>query len=299
MITMSIIQYYAQIARFAQLGNLICMTTNLTSAAASQTSPRRILVTGGGTFLGDNIAASLLAAGVEVTLLVRPGAEDRLGALAQRARWFVGDVWNPGSLKGRGRGHQAVIHTVGGMTADAAQGLTYDWLNLASARNVANMCVNAGVPQMVLISAARAPWVNSEYIRAKREAERYITRVGLHPLIIRAPVLYLRGAKRNPLYRLMSFMGVIPPISWLGFSRIAPMPIDVLARGVARIVIDPHPKKTIYYAGDLRRRNTRRELRQGISSVPLEGKITSAQPVAPITLISDDAPFGWIPDDSE
>ena len=37
---------------------------------------RHILVTGGGTFVGDNIAAALLAEGAEVTLLVRPGAED-------------------------------------------------------------------------------------------------------------------------------------------------------------------------------------------------------------------------------
>ena len=49
------------------------------------TTKARVLVTGGGTFLGDSIAAALLAEGVEVTLLVRPGAEEKLGSLAQRA----------------------------------------------------------------------------------------------------------------------------------------------------------------------------------------------------------------------
>jgi NAD(P)-dependent dehydrogenase (short-subunit alcohol dehydrogenase family) len=34
---------------------------------------RRVLVTGGGAFLGDAITAALLAEGAEVTLLVRPG----------------------------------------------------------------------------------------------------------------------------------------------------------------------------------------------------------------------------------
>ena len=53
------------------------------------TTNRRVLVTGGGTFLGDNIAAALLAEGAEVVLLVRPGAEDKLGPLANRTRWWT------------------------------------------------------------------------------------------------------------------------------------------------------------------------------------------------------------------
>jgi NAD(P)-dependent dehydrogenase (short-subunit alcohol dehydrogenase family) len=62
-------------------------------------APKRILVTGDGTFLGDNIAAALLAEGAEVTLLVRLGAEDNLGNLKDRLRWWTADVWNPASIK--------------------------------------------------------------------------------------------------------------------------------------------------------------------------------------------------------
>ena len=70
-------------------------------------SSRGILVTGGGTFLGDNIASALLAAGEDVSLLVRPGAEDNLGALAQTTRWSTADVWHPASLRGKARFHRA------------------------------------------------------------------------------------------------------------------------------------------------------------------------------------------------
>src|SRR5690606_30677963 len=107
----------------------------------TMTTNRRVLVTGGGTFLGDYIAAALLAEGAEVTLLVRPGAEDKLGPLGQRVRWWSAAVWESSSMKGRARGHTSVIHTVGSMTADPGKGLTYPWLNFVSARNVANMCV--------------------------------------------------------------------------------------------------------------------------------------------------------------
>ncbi len=256
---------------------------------------RLVLVTGGGTYLGDHIAAALLAEGADVTLLVRPGAEDKIGALAQRARLIVADVWNPASLKGRGRGHGVVIHTVGGMKTDPRQGLTYDWLNVVSARNVANMCVSSGVPHMVLVSAVRAPWVSAEYIRAKREAELYMERIGLRSTVIRAPIVYTRGARRPLLNRLITMGGVIPPLSWLGLRRAAPMPIDILARGVARIALDPRPTDALFYAPELRRRNSARERRQGINESMLEAQLLSGESVAAINVIPEDAPFGWTP----
>lgn len=251
---------------------------------------QRVLVTGGGTFLGDSIAAALIAEGIDVTLLVRPGAEDRLGSLVDRARWYTADVWDPASLKGRARGHAHVIHTVGSLSADPAQGLTFHWLNFVSARNVANMCVSSGVPHMVLLSSVRAPWVSRQYIAAKREAEAYIPRVGLRSTVIRAPIAYVRGTRRRPFYWLMSVLGAVPPLSWFWFGRVAPLPVDVLARGVARITLEPRQKDAIFYARDLRKRNARREQRSGVSE--REVQIQRPQPIYPE---DENAPFGWLP----
>ena len=259
------------------------------------TAKSRVLVTGGGTFLGDSIATALLAEGIDVTLLVRPGAEDKLGLLLDRARWYTADVWDPASLKGRARGHSSVIHTVGSLAADPAQGLTFHWLNFVSARNVANMCVSSGVPHMVLLSSVRAPWVTGGYIAAKREAEAYIPRVGLRSTVIRAPIAYLRGTRRRPFYWLMSLTGTIPPLSWLWFGRVAPMPVDVLARGVARLMLEPRQKDAVFYARDLRKRNTPRERRSGASE--REAQIARAQSggLPPLYPGDQDAPFGWLP----
>lgn len=255
---------------------------------------RHILVTGGGTFLGDSIAAALLAEGAEVTLLVRPGAEDKLGPLAQRTRWWTADVWNPASLRGRSRAHASVIHTVGSMTADPARGLNHHWLNFVSARNVANMCVSDGCPHMVLMSSVRAPWVNRQYIRAKREAEVYMERVGLRSTIIRAPMAYMRGQRRSLFFILMTMLGSIPPTSWFVFGRIAPMPVDMLARGVARITLDNRPGKTLYYARDLRARNTAQEARRSAPNIASE-EMLRHRPVKPFDLLGEDTPFGWTP----
>jgi uncharacterized protein YbjT (DUF2867 family) len=259
---------------------------------------RRVLVTGGGTFLGDNIAAALLAEGADVTLLVRAGAEEQLGPLIQRTRWYTADVWNPASLRGRARGHVSVIHTVGSMTADPTQGLNHHWLNFVSARNVANMCVSDGVPHMVLMSSARAPWINGNYLRAKREAEGYIERVGLKPTIIRAPLAYLRGKQRHPFYMLMTVLGSTPILSWFWFGRGAPMPVDILARGVARLTLETNRTKTIYYAPDLRKRNTAREARRAPPILPGES-LPQMRTVHPFELLDEDTPFGWLPPDKD
>ena len=255
-----------------------------------------VLVTGGGTFLGDNIAAALLAEGAEVTLLVRPDAEDKLDGLRQRLRLRTADVWNPASLKGRARGHSLVIHTVGSMVADPAQGLNYNWLNFVSARNVANMCVSDGVPHMVLMSSVRAPWVNGQYIRSKREAERYIGRVGLRSTIIRAPIAYMPGRSRSFFYRLVGIMGRIPPLSWLFLGRMAPLPVDVLARGVARIALDPDQHRQIYYAGNLRKRGKAPSAYDLSFNAPTP---PANRPVRPFDLLDEDTPFGWTPPHDE
>lgn len=260
---------------------------------------KRVLVTGGSAFLGENIAAALLAEGAEVTLLIRPGTADKLGALAARARWSEADVWNPASLKGHARQHDAVVHTVGGMQADPKRGLSYSMLNFVSARNVANMCVSGGVKHMVLLSSAAAPWMNGQYLREKREAEAYLNRVGLHASIIRAPLVYLRGKPRSLFYQFISLLGIIPPLSWTSLSRVAPLPVDVLARAVARITLgEPPPppaQKKFYYARDLKRLNTRRELRSPLPN-PADAVLMQPQPrVTPYQFMDEEPPFGWSP----
>ncbi|MEM6281047.1 MAG: SDR family oxidoreductase [Chloroflexota bacterium] len=221
-------------------------------------APRnRILVTGGGTFTGNHIAAALLAEGADVRVLVRPGAEPLLGHLADEVEWWSGNVWNAASLKGRARGSRMVIHTVGGMSTYPAQGLTYQYINFLSLQNVANMCVTDGAQHIMLISAARAPWLPRGYIQAKRMAENYMARVGLRSTVIRSPILYQRGKPRPLLYRLISVAAALSPFG----GRSAPMPVDVFARGVARLAVGDDGGRVIYYAGDLWRQNSREERR--------------------------------------
>jgi uncharacterized protein YbjT (DUF2867 family) len=251
-------------------------------------SNRRVLVTGGSTFLGSSIAAALLAEGAEVTLLVRPGGEDRLGELAAHVRTRSADVWDAASLRGLARGHLCVINTIGSLIAEPVQGLSYHRLNFVSARNVVNMCVSDGVQNIVMLSSARAPWLHPQYVSAKREAEEYVRRVGMSATIIRAPLIYTRGRPR-PL-----FFEFVTALRWLAMRRVAPMPVDVFARGVARIALSPRRDKPIYYAPDLRRLNNREETRSGVIELPSDAP-PKTLPSRVFQQMDDEAPFGWTP----
>ncbi len=259
---------------------------------------RGVLVTGGGTFLGDSIAAALLAAGAEVSLLVRAGTEDQLGPLAHHTRWSTADVWNPASLRGKARFHSAVIHTVGSLSADPAQGLSFHRLNFVSARNVANMCISDGVDRMILLSGVSAPWVRRSYIQSKREAEHYLRRIGLNASIVRAPLLYVSGRPRPLIYKISTVLGYVPPLSWLAFGRIAPMSIDVFARGVARITLSSDPHKPIYFPGDLRRFNRSGEITHAGDTIA-SFLPQRTQGLSPYDAIEENLPFGWAPTDKQ
>ena len=257
-------------------------------------SSLRVLITGGHTQIGLRLAMALLAENADVTLMMRPDTEDRLGPLAGNVQVVSADIWDSASLRGRARGHQSVIHTVGSMIASPQQGLTYNRLNVVSARNAVNMCINDGVPRLTLLSVAAAPWLNQDYVRSKREAEAYITRTGLEAQIIRAPLLYERGAVRSIFYRLLWWLGVVPPIAQLGGQRIAPMPLDVFVRGVARLTLQSAQVKRIYFATDLRHLNTREE-RRGFVPLTAEKPDMAISVTATPHDTTDQASFGWSP----
>jgi uncharacterized protein YbjT (DUF2867 family) len=254
----------------------------------------RVLITGGGTFLGDSIALALLQDGADVTVLMRPDAEVRIPAIRQQARILTADLWNPASLRGRSRGHAIVVHTVGSMVEDRATGDTYHKLNFVSARNAANMAMSDGAGRFILISAASAPWISRGYRRSKREAERFLREIGIAHAVVRAPLVYLRGRQRPWLFSLISYLGARPPLRWSPLGQVAPIPMDVLARGVARVAAEPAEGKTIYDARDLRRMNTLDEI-AGLVPLLTASPTEAAKSAAVLDYIGESAEFGWLP----
>jgi uncharacterized protein YbjT (DUF2867 family) len=249
----------------------------------------RLLVTGATGFLGFRVVAAMLELDLPTSILIHPDQSDKVAALAERVKVLHGDVWNRASLKGLSRGYLGVIHLVGSTKTDPARGLTYQQINLTSARNVIGMAVADGVPNCLLLSAAALPMTApSEYLRSKREAEEYLHHSGLNGVIVRAPTLYPSG-QFAPLLRLLSLVGVVPPSRWL-VGRYMPLRVDVAARGLAAIAAElgQFAGQTLY-ANDLRRL-ARRQGRQR----PLLIRPVMVQPSSPEDHL-ENVPFGWLP----
>src|SRR5690606_33693399 len=127
-----------------------------------------------------------------------------------------------------------------------------------------------------------------QYVGAKREAEDYVRRVGVNAVIVRAPLAYRRGAPRPLFYQLISALRFVPPLGLLGLHRIAPLPVDILARSVARAALNPRAVKPVLYAPDLRRMNTREERLGQAAPVSMDDLPSSLESL-------DDVPIGFIP----
>ncbi len=258
--------------------------------------PRRnwnkVFVTGGTSFIGLRLITALVEAGADVTVLVMPEHEERLGALRRHVRMVSGDVWNSASLKGRSRGHGVVIHLVGSIRAQPARGLTFHQINLVSARNTISMAVSDGVPYFVLLSAVgRPPGVSIEYIRSKREAEMYLRNSGLRWSIVRAPLLFDRTQRGGTFFTVLSQLGGLPLLR-VFFGRRAPLPVDIVARGIAQAALQPETpaRDRMLYAGDLRRMGRIKRQRRRKPT----GDARSRRDDLP-ALPDDDTPFGWLP----
>lgn len=247
-------------------------------------SPQRVMVTGASGFLGFRVAAALLEVGATVTVLVRPEQEDKLASLANRVRIQHADIWNRPSLKGLARGHDAIVHLVGSRQIDPARGLTYQQVNLVSARNVIGMAVSDGILNFGLISVAALPGMHPpEYMRSKRDAEEYLRNSGLQWTVYRVPALFVPSVKR-PILSMLGWLGIIPPTRWL-IGKYMPMGVDTAARGIAASVMQPRGVGVLY-TNDLRR------MARAYSGRPL--LIRQARVERTLDEL-DETPFGWLP----
>jgi nucleoside-diphosphate-sugar epimerase len=250
---------------------------------------KRVFVTGGTGFLGYRVVRALLEQDAEVTAVVKPGADDKLGTLRGRVEWIEGDVWNPASLRGRARGHAVAVHLVGGVKPDPARGLTFRHLNYVSTRNVAHIAVSDGVPHFVLLSASVAPLgVKGGYIESKRDAEEYLRTTGLTWTIVRAPALYAPGERRNPMYLLLSILGAVPLLNII-LAAYRPLAVNTAARGIASLALSGDSiHDRMVRPRDLRRLGHAQERR-------LIPPTSARAPAVESDDSPDEPPFGWLP----
>jgi nucleoside-diphosphate-sugar epimerase len=249
----------------------------------------RVLVTGATGFLGFRTVAALLERGLNVSVIVRPDQAEKLAVFADKLNIIHADVWNKGSLKGRARGHGTVIHLVGSTRSNPARGDTFHQINLVSARNVATMAVADGVPRMILLSTIVRPFdLSGDYVLSKREAEEYLKTTGLEWVIIRAPALFRGRAGQIGLNTLV-LLGRMFPFNLI-LGRWMALPVDVAARAIAQLIVQPQYQNQIIYAPHLRRLARQARFNRPLVE-PRPGRTGSSRAGDEF----EEPPFGWLP----
>jgi dihydroflavonol-4-reductase len=112
----------------------------------------RVLVTGATGLLGNAIANKLVAAGHEVTALVRDVGRAR-GVLPPAVRLVEGDVTQPPSLRPAVRGVEVVFHAAGVQHARIRDESIFDRVNHRGTEHVLGAALDAGVERVVYTSA--------------------------------------------------------------------------------------------------------------------------------------------------
>jgi NADH dehydrogenase len=198
---------------------------------------QRIFVTGGTGFVGRRVMRALLAHGLLVRCLVRPGSEEDLRGFEAIER-VPGDVLRPEGLAAGVEGCAAIVHLVGIIREHRLRGVTFDALHRQATEHMLDVARQAGVRRFVHMSAlgTRAD-ARSGYHRTKWRAEEAVRASGLAWTIFRPSLIYGAGdGFVSMLARMIRRMPVFP-ILGDGRYRLQPAPVEHVAEGFARACV--------------------------------------------------------------
>jgi len=176
----------------------------------------KVAVIGGTGFVGSYIVDALIDAGHSVSLLVRPGSEQKLHR-RDDVRVTLGDVGSATAVADTVAGCDAVIYCVGILREFPGKGITFEALQYEGVVRTIEAAIGAGAKRFLLMSANGVKVPGTPYQETKKRAEDVLLASGLHATVFRPSVVFgdPRGRMEiaTQLYRQM----VRPPIPAAGF----------------------------------------------------------------------------------
>jgi uncharacterized protein YbjT (DUF2867 family) len=192
---------------------------------------KNVLVLGGSGFVGRHVCEALNRAGVYVTVATR-----RLPARSVQMLPFVtvvqADVHDSASLAALVRGHDAVVNLIAILHGNRA---SFDKVHVQFPRQLAHVCVQAGIKRMVHVSALGADQHGpSLYQRSKGQGEAALQSEVVHGLqltMLRPGVIF---AEDDAFINLFARLQAITPLVPLAgaHTRFQPVWVQDVARAI-------------------------------------------------------------------
>ena len=148
-----------------------------------------VALIGGTGFVGGYLVDALLAAGHEVSLLVRPGSEEKVRN-AGACRITKGNLGDQEALVSTLTGADAVIYNVGILRESPRQGITFEQSQYQGVVATIAAAKSAGVERLLLMSANGVKQPGTRYQETKFRAEQAALDSGLDVTIFRPSVIF-------------------------------------------------------------------------------------------------------------
>ena len=193
----------------------------------------RIVVAGGGGFIGREVVAELLAGGADdVVVTTRdPDRDDPWRGRVERIQAFAGDPLSLGRAFARADVVVQAIQFRNHPVEDNARGRTYLEVDGRGTEVAAVVAKNAGVRRFVYLSGAGAGQGRKEsWFVAKDRAEAAIRATGMEYSLLRPSWIY--GPADRSMYRFVFFCRHLPVVPVIGDGKAHVHPIFV--KDVAR-----------------------------------------------------------------
>lgn len=186
----------------------------------------RAAIIGGTGFVGSYLVDAMLAAGYDVSLLVRSGSESKVRRESE-VQTVVGELETPDALTNVLEGCDAVIYNVGLIREFPRRGITFERTQYQGLVDTVAAAQQAGVRRLLLMSAIGVKNPGTQYQQTKYRAEQHALASGLDVTVLRPSVIFgdPRGTMEfaTQLYRDM----VRPPIPAVSFPGVQMSPVHI------------------------------------------------------------------------
>lgn len=149
----------------------------------------KVAIIGGTGFVGGHLTEALLAAGHEVSLLVRTGSESKVRQTG-RVVTTSGDISSADALRSVMEGCSAVIYNVGILREFPSRGITFEESQYQGVVRTVEAARDVGIKRLLLMSANGVKPKGTPYQETKFRAEEYARQSGLEVTVLRPSVIF-------------------------------------------------------------------------------------------------------------
>ncbi|MGI9248385.1 MAG: NAD-dependent epimerase/dehydratase family protein, partial [Woeseiaceae bacterium] len=149
----------------------------------------RIAIIGGTGFVGSYLTDAFVAAGHELSLLVREGSEAKVRQSPQ-VRATSGDITSYDALKSTVEECAAVIYNIGILRESPRRGITFEAAQYEGLVRTVDTALEAGSTRLLLMSANGVKQPGTLYQETKYRAEEYAMHSGLDVTVLRPSVIF-------------------------------------------------------------------------------------------------------------